>query len=380
VLSSNNSWPARYFIIDASRGIAALGVVCYHLGVGHRFNLGHACVMVFFVISGYCITATSVSCQKSHTGFRTFMWRRIRRIFPPYWLALLFFVGTRLLKASLGSGQQLSSSLTAWLQTASLTQWVGLVHSPISFAAENPRLFVAAFWSLNYEEQFYLLMAAMIVIAGFRRSLLISVVPFTIVSFIANLAYPSTSFGLFVDYWFHFSLGVLVYYRLCGGLRLLACRVIDALFISLMLLSILKWPAHLNIAGTRSVYFEWLVAAGFAISLVVARRWDVRFKESLIGSGLCSFGLITYSLYLTHQFNLHIAGAVADKLRMAGLPSAIQFPAEIAVLVSIAIVFWFFCERPFINRPLRKEGLASNRIHLPTVSSNPEPALDIAGQ
>ena len=50
---------------------------------------------------------------------------------------------------------QLPSTITAWIQTLTLTQWISLAGHPASYAAENKSLVVAAFWSLNYEEQFY---------------------------------------------------------------------------------------------------------------------------------------------------------------------------------------------------------------------------------
>jgi peptidoglycan/LPS O-acetylase OafA/YrhL len=52
------TWPARYALLDGLRGLACLGVVLHHLGVA---PIGHYCVMVFFVVSGYCIAAAASS-------------------------------------------------------------------------------------------------------------------------------------------------------------------------------------------------------------------------------------------------------------------------------------------------------------------------------
>src|SRR5580704_14100421 len=109
--SLRKQWEARYAMVDAWRGLAALGVVCYHLGFesGTDFDLGHACVMVFFVISGYCIAASTESCRRNQVGPGRYMWRRVRRIYPPYFFAICFFAATRLLKMRVGLGEQLST-------------------------------------------------------------------------------------------------------------------------------------------------------------------------------------------------------------------------------------------------------------------------------
>src|SRR5579863_753084 len=106
-------WKPRYAMIDGWRGLASLGVAASHLGIAAQFNFAQACVMAFFVISGYCITATTQSCIRSKLGPRDYMWRRLRRIYPPYFLAICYFVATRLVKLTVGMGNDLSASPAA---------------------------------------------------------------------------------------------------------------------------------------------------------------------------------------------------------------------------------------------------------------------------
>src|ERR1700742_3376069 len=94
------AWPARYELLDGVRGVAALTVVLHHIGVGQSVQIGHFAVMIFFVISGYCITASVESCRRSSGGFRQFMLKRVRRIYPPYILAIAFFALTRWVKSA----------------------------------------------------------------------------------------------------------------------------------------------------------------------------------------------------------------------------------------------------------------------------------------
>lgn len=337
--------------MDAWRGLAAFGVVCHHLFIGSSFNLGHICVMVFFVISGYCIAATSESCVKNNIRFRGFMVRRIRRIYPPYLCAVLFFIATRLVKWAVGAGNQISTSVAVWIQNLTLTQWTHLLFSPSSLPADNPHLFVSAFWSLNYEEQFYLLMAVFAALAlsfkiPIRRSALLLLIPCAL----WNVKFPSVSYGLFFEYWVHFAIGVLVFYRLCRHMSRRARILTDASLVTLAVISVIAW--HARPVDTRWVYKEWAVVSIFALLLISLRRWDHAFKQNFMGRALAGFGTITYSLYLTHQFNLRPTRFLADKMAAHGMPYSFVVPVQIAELVVIATIFWFFCERPFLNRPL----------------------------
>jgi len=92
----------RYYSLDLWRGVACLMVLAYHVTGPHLVHestgivrlalsftaLGWLGVPIFFVISGYCIGAAADRASRDSITWRTFAWRRVRRIFPPY-LALL---------------------------------------------------------------------------------------------------------------------------------------------------------------------------------------------------------------------------------------------------------------------------------------------------
>jgi peptidoglycan/LPS O-acetylase OafA/YrhL len=97
----------RYRSLDAWRGIACLLVIVAHssnYGVPdepwvlssltywlwatcHRFWIG---VPIFFVISGYCISATADATRRKGRPATDYFLRRFRRIFPPFWVWFLF--------------------------------------------------------------------------------------------------------------------------------------------------------------------------------------------------------------------------------------------------------------------------------------------------
>src|SRR5215510_12951583 len=100
--------------IDALRGAAALGVVLYHAVqqgekvlpsnvlqypvrlVQFASSFGYIGVFLFFVISGFCIhlqwARSKAAGTETQIRFGPFWKRRIRRLYPPYIIALLFFL------------------------------------------------------------------------------------------------------------------------------------------------------------------------------------------------------------------------------------------------------------------------------------------------
>lgn len=355
-LNSNQSafWGTRFDMLDGWRGLAALAVVVQHV---FHVRIGHWAVMLFFVISGYCITAAAVSCLRKGLGFRGFMWRRIHRIYPPYLIAVGYFVVTRLVKMGAGLPNQLDVPLHTWIQNITLTQWVSLIGTGWAYAADNPANFVTAYWSLNYEEQFYLVIALMMIAVAFwRRSLLWFALPLLGISLVWNIVAPFYSNGFFIEYWLHFGVGLLVYYRLCRVQGVAQRRVIDGAFVMLALgAAWFAWFAKIDWWTRRPLAQELFVVAVFALALVALRPLNESFKRLLVGRMLMSLGAISYSLYLIHQCNIRFAASIAGLL----LPASWIWPSmvlQVCLHVLLAIPFYFLCERPFHNKSLAAEN------------------------
>ncbi len=348
-------WGARYGMVDGWRALAALGVVFSHLGLDLGFDLGHTCVLIFFVLSGYCISASSDSCRRNEVPATGYMYRRLKRIYPPYFFALLLFIATRLVKIHSGGADQLPDTLGPWIQNFTMTQWLTLLTTPTSHAFANPTLFVAGFWSLNYEEQFYIVMGLLMYASTWlRRHMLLGVAALMVPALLWNIIFPSTTFGFFLEYWVCFAVGVLVFARLCLGLDRRVDRTID---IALWLLFVGAVVANFTIRfDGRSAYYEWMITSGFALLLIYARRFDATYRSSVFGIVLSAASLASYSLYLTHQMNITSSQVFANLLVRLGLPHGSEFLSRTLFMCAFAAVFWFFCERPFVNKPLKGQA------------------------
>lgn len=333
-------------MLDGWRGVAAAVVVLHHVS---RFRHGHEAVLVFFVISGYCITASMEACAADGVGTGGFLWRRIRRIHPPYLLAIAFFIATRLVR-ELVTGRWKHFTAAAWAQNLTLTQWLSLLGDPKPFAADNPTLFVAAFWSLCYEEQFYVVMALLVALRpGARR---VALVGLTLVSVPWILLGPRLCYGTVLDYWPMLGLGCLLFYRLKRMPSRTMRRATDALLVAVAVSTALAHHAAGRIGGhERPVMLELSVASGFAVLLLLMHPLDAALRASPPGRVLAAFGLVSYSLYLVHQFNVSVVRTSARWWLPEGAHPFASSALQLLMHVAIATVFWFACERPFLNRP-----------------------------
>ncbi|HVG42973.1 MAG TPA: acyltransferase [Chitinophagaceae bacterium] len=139
-----------YPALDGLRGLAILLVVVYHnFGFINYFFFGWLGVDLFFVLSGFLITDILLKTREQPNFIRHFYTRRLLRIFPLYYLALILFLllipaaNPTLLNVEYyrDNSTWLLLYLQNWLYIFNPTNQSALFH----------------FWSLAVEEQYYLL-------------------------------------------------------------------------------------------------------------------------------------------------------------------------------------------------------------------------------
>lgn len=142
--------------IQGLRAVAVIIVVLFHAGL--PVPGGFVGVDVFFVISGYVITALLLRKLKSdnHIGLRLFYEKRIRRLIPVLTLVLVTTLAVTFLLGSPFDDQQAVTAQTAIGAITLSANAVIFLNSGGYFATpptNNPLLNT---WSLSVEEQFYL--------------------------------------------------------------------------------------------------------------------------------------------------------------------------------------------------------------------------------
>ena len=146
--------PKRFAGLDGLRALAVLVVILFHLSPGFLPG-GYLGVDIFFVISGFLITALLLREYDSDGRIRlkNFWRRRARRLLPALAVLLLvtcaaaMFAGGNVL---VGLGRQVLGATTF------SSNWLAIAAERSYFTESNPELF-RNLWSLAVEEQFYLL-------------------------------------------------------------------------------------------------------------------------------------------------------------------------------------------------------------------------------
>jgi len=358
----------RYQSLDHWRGLACLAVLVNHsvwiagdsgswtaterwfVALAQRFWLG---VPLFFVISGYCIAATVDAHERREKGtLRAYLLRRIRRIFPPYWIVLsaaaLVVALIDLLPASpLTSGAEHLFLRPWWYST---WQWVGNVTLTEQWRTNifggQKAWFLGQAWTLSYEEQFYLV-AALLLWSMPRRFFAGATAVSVIVAGIAVSA-SRTQFplqGFFVDgSWLQFYLGVVVYFSInyaSGQGRALVCATL-ALFT--ILIPVVFGTVTSDVKTVSQSYF---VAILFATTLIPLQGIDHITAKAKTLEPLRYAGLMCYSLYLVH---LPLNKMVEAGFRWFRMPSSpwLTVPACAAVSIPLAWLFHLKVERRFM--------------------------------
>lgn len=150
--------------LDGLRGVAVLMVMASHyagsmsvLGLTAvdrlPFRFGWAGVDVFFALSGFLITGILLDAKGQPLFFRNFYARRVLRICPLYYMAILVVFG---LRACLGADPVWGA--TAGLFAPGSLLWPAAYLENAAIALDGPLQtgILTHYWSLAVEEHFYL--------------------------------------------------------------------------------------------------------------------------------------------------------------------------------------------------------------------------------
>ena len=360
----------RFESLDHCRGLACLLVVIYHstivylasaaegaavprwlsgvLEFTHQLNVG---VALFFVISGYCIAAAADAARRRDSGIANYFVRRFRRIYPPFWVAVLFSIALFVLfdygwSAPLLSREPWPQYRPSWY---SASQWIGnltLTETWRHYLAGGPRgHFPGQAWTLCYEEQFYFVTGMLLLFAKRRFFAGVAVVSLATaaVATVCRLEEVEITGWFFDGAWLLFATGVIVYYRVRYASPERA-RAWDAALIAIALVSVYL---HVPIYGAPVGFL-------FAAALPWLNKMDASFNESAALRPLRYCGQMCYSLYLVHQIPVK---GVATAMFRSGLTGPFQtllltMPACVAVSVMLGWTFHLVVERRFLNTPI----------------------------
>jgi len=329
--------------IDGLRAVAILLVVLFHAGVS-ALPGGYAGVDIFFVISGFLIGGIlSRDIASGQFSFYSFYVRRIRRIAPALMVMLfsLLFIGYFLL-SPLEYGQLAKYSFGVFLSVPNIILLKGSDYFSAS-ADLNPLLMS---WSLGIEEQFYVALPFVLLLAArLRRSMAGLVLLLSLLSLAGCIwltpQNSSQAFYLLPTRAWELGAGVLLALwkpqPLSGrwaNLFTLAGLALTA-YCALTLNKNDAFPGYLALLPVLAACL--LIAARGALSRLVLENAPMRF-----------IGKISYSWYLWHWPLLALARICSD-----GPIRVSQGLGVSALALVVAWLSWRYVEQPF-RRPVRK--------------------------
>ena len=361
--------------VDALRGMAALGIVLYHatdqstaalpnnflyyplrlvqLGVSQTY----ISVFLFFVISGFCIhlqwARARAAGEETHIKFGAFWKRRIRRLYPPYVLALALYL-----------------LLTAWTVGLDVTRFfvydlgmhLLMLHNLDSHTAYSIN---GIFWTLAIEEQLYLayfLLLFLRVRWGWTVTLAVCLAARAGWMIFSHVIWLKTGFGLPVPesaaaHWFTWALGAIAVESMFGvvklpnwarDLRLATLLIIPASLISAYLPVISK-DTPLHDIGWFLIHPLWGLGFFIVVNRIVVseQAWIRRLRLPSLISIFATLGIFSYSIYLTHELMIMQSWRWTNP---AHLQLVNVFLVIVPATVIFAWVFFWFCEKPFMVR------------------------------
>jgi peptidoglycan/LPS O-acetylase OafA/YrhL len=349
--------------IDGLRAVAVLSVLGFHMELA-AFHGGFVGVDVFFVISGYLISAIVFSeIADGSYSIKSFYERRIRRIFPALFAMLLVFSACTLIYIFPTEMVNYAKSLLAATTSVSnfyFWQHSGYFDSPTS----HPLLHT---WSLAVEEQFYIFFPLYLwtVRRFFPKQLRLSVAVLFFASLLASviIVHVNLTTAFYMPYtraW-ELLLGTFLALKVFPKLpNSLLRNAASTAGIAMIVYSVLTYKQTMVFPGFSAL----LPCVGSALIIHAGETGSSAVGKVLAWRPVVFIGLISYSLYLWHWpvILLHKTGLL---LSMSSMPSRLvsgiaprhyDDAVEIILSIVLAILSWRFVEKPFRAGRLRLSG------------------------
>lgn len=344
-ISNKNYFPGLDFV----RGLAIILVVLYHYFP--FFKIGWIGVDLFFVLSGFLITTKLLECRNEDNFFQNFYLRRILRLFPIYFLALIaFYTLSPVFFSDKQNGSVFDFYNQNWVWFFTFTQnFLFIKKGPA------PEPYLMHFWSLAIEEQFYLLWPFLVYFCR-RESLFKCILISIFFSALFFRIYSHQTSQSFAPYYFHL---VARADSLAAGAFLAILQMskkeinkfwgvgILLFFIAIFLSALVKF---------KNVDFDnpYLLTVGYSITCMFftlvcyrAIKHPMMSKKYLVVKYL---GKISYGIYVYH-LPIFLAGNYLLKNFIFQI-GVFQFFSNLLLLVITIVVSslsYRFIELPFIK-------------------------------
>lgn len=391
-----NRQPSHYPNLDGLRCIAALCVIATHseqqrslLGLPSSYslpavaNLGQNGVMLFFVLSGFLISTLLLQEKRRYgaVNVRAFYLRRILRIWPVYYLALVLGFGI----LPHFNNQAGSESLNQALQghgVIALLLYIAFAAN-VAFVIFPSVPFLGVLWSIGTEEQFYLVWPWVVRLGRRRFMEIIIGIPILCVAtrVVLVAAAAASASGSSVG-------GLADARNLATNYFLVDCMAFGAL----VALLVKEWPSSMRPIFTVRVQVACLlalllcIACGYHSPLFGPEIYGVLFAIVIVNAAtnpqtifrlevgwLRYLGRISYGIYVYQFIGIDIAHEMADHIWLMTTPvvgNILTWGCACAFTVLFATASYYWLELRFLKL---KRGASPTGTNAERQSNNQSP-------
>lgn len=340
-----------YVTIQASRAVAAILVVLFHLGgtlaldkyfgqtlFAKAFSFGHAGVEFFFVLSGFIITYVHWNDFGNLRKLLIYAKKRAVRIYPIYWVVFLIVSG----------GAYAYPGLRDAIPTDPLLLIKSLALVPQDKLAVGgtgaPVLIVA--WSLQYELLFYSVMALFIASVRLGLFAVLCLAVFSMLNWKTSV-FPATFIAN--EWLFLFGMGALV-----GAFSRTKRTVASPKAWAALGVAVFFGAAAFEVffAGKEVEALRWVYGSGSAIAILgLVQMEDRGMAKDWNHPWLLKLGDASYALYLIHFPLISLLCKVAMKIGLNGLTGTVlTFVSVFLLCLLSAVLLNNAVEKPLLIR------------------------------
>ncbi|MCJ8319089.1 MAG: acyltransferase [Colwellia sp.] len=287
--------------IDGLRAIAVMSVIIFHAGL-EQLAGGFIGVDIFYVISGYLITAIIMNALEKNTfSYKGFYARRAKRLLPA---ALIMILATTIFAAFILSPDK-------YYQLAKSAEFSNLFMANIWFMKHSGYFDISTqisplvhMWSLSIEEQFYFFYPFILVLAykvAKSKGVIITITVIFISSFSLNLLlvnnYPNFTFYMLPTRAWELGLGAIV----CFLPSLPSSQTkLNSLFAAISVLLLTYALFFITEHDVYPGYLALIPTFSTALFIYSLRNNNGIIQRVLSQKQLVFIGKISYSSYLWH--------------------------------------------------------------------------------
>ncbi|MCX2492583.1 acyltransferase family protein [Pedobacter sp. PF22-3] len=339
--------------INILRGVAALGVFWYHQQYGRvlakytnqsLFNLTDQfgstyAVPLFFLISGFCIHLSSLGylAENRELNLKAYFTKRLKRIYPPYLIALLFAI------------------IINWLIKPSFYLGIKdfIVHLFVlqGFFEKSFNTINLVFWTISIELAFYFLYPLFFFLRkkyALRYVIaIISIIStFSIVYFI-NVEYTHLVQRYFVlNLWLGWCMGAFISDKIFLDINFNWKKFLLLLYPLLGLLYLLVYLNKISVLVLDELNI--LIWIGPLLFVFNNENW-LHKNYNLLINLFVKIGLLSYSLYLLHQPLIMLKNFIIQRyipVELGPYCQMLGFP----IIIWLSWLHYNRVEKPFLSK------------------------------